>query len=127
MLLTDSIQRVIMKKILTLLGIMVLSAGISMAAMEEDETSNIEVLRAQGYSESALRIMDNVKANNQGLNGNYKRHFTDKKKGAYTTLKLYVDPIQDDGDFGNHQVNFTNTWQGDETKYSLIEEEIEDL
>lgn len=116
-----------MKKILTLLGVMVLSAGASFAAIEENKTSDIEILRSQGYSESALRIVDTVKANNQGPTGKYKRYFIRKKDTPYTVIKNYVDPIQDDGDFGVRQINYTNTWKGNETYYSTKVKRVEDL
>lgn len=116
-----------MKKILTLLGIITLGAGVSYAAISENKTSDIDILRSQGYSESALRIVDTVKAHNQGPTGKYKRYFFKKKDTPYTTLKNYVDPIQDDGDFGSHQINYTNTWKGDETYYSTKYKKVEDL
>lgn len=116
-----------MRKILTLVGIAVFATGISFASIDEDKTTDIDVLRAQGYSESALQIVDVVKANNQGPNGTYQRRFSPKKASPYQALKIYVDPIQDDGAFAEHQVNFTNTWQGDETEYSMIRKETENL
>ena len=67
------------------------------------------------------------KSKNQGPTGRYKKHFYTKKNSPYTSLKLYVDPIQDDGNFGQHQVNFTNTWTGDETHYSTRAKEVENL
>lgn len=112
-----------MKKIMALFGIMLLSAGISFAAIEENDTADIDIMRSQGYSENALRVVDAIKANNQGPTGRYKRHFYDKKSNflgrAYTRLKNYVDPAQDDHLFGEHEINFTNTFFGDEPPYSI--------
>ena len=115
-----------MKKILALFGFTVLLSGISFAAIEENSTADIDVLRSQGFSESALQIVDTVKFRNQGI-GKYKKRFARKKESPYSTVKVYVDPIQDDGNFGEHQINFTNTWKGNETDYSASKEEIENL
>ena len=98
-----------MKKILALLSITLLSAGIASASISESQTSEIEVLRSQGYSETALRVIDTVKSHNQGPTGKYRKHFTDKRQSAYIKVKNYFDPMQDDGKFGAHQINFTNT------------------
>lgn len=111
----------LMKKLLVLCGILALGTGVSFAYMDESETSDINALKSQGFSESMLRTVDLVNKNNSGLNGTYTRHYTPKysKKGHfYNNVKLYFDPIQDDGRFGEHQINFTNTWMGDETEYS---------
>ena len=112
-----------MKKVLAFLGIMTLSTMASYALMTDVNTSDVDILRKQGYSESALKVVDTVKYNARGMNGKYERRFVpvaqNSKAGrAYTYLKNYVDPIQDDDLFGRHQINFTNTWNGDETDYS---------
>ena len=123
-----------MKKIMTLLGVALFSTSISFGAIEENSTANIEILRSQGYSETALRTVDTVKAHNQGPTGKYKRHFHDKHSNfigkSYTRLKRYVDPAQDDNLFGEHQINFTNTFYGTEPPYATRktdEIQIEDL
>lgn len=116
-----------MKKILTLVGIAVFATGVSFASIDEDKTTDIDTLRGQGYSESTLQIVDVVRANNQGPNGTYQRRFSSKKITPYQALKIYVDPVQDDGAFAEHQVNFTNTWQGDETEYSMVKKEPQNL
>lgn len=112
-----------MKKLLVLFGIILLSQGISFAAIKTDESANIDTLRAQGYSESALRVIDTVNNIQQGKDGKYAKYYT-KKEGsnllgrAYSRVKEYFDPIQDDGKFGVHQINFSNDWMRDETSYS---------
>lgn len=108
-----------MKKIIALFAVTLLGAGLTHAEVNEFETSNIDVLRSQGYSESTLRIVDKVNYQNK-YGKNYQKRFVEKnaKKSPYTYIKLYVDPTQDDGKFGEHQINFTNTWNGDETHYS---------
>ncbi len=124
-----------MKKLIVLCGLATLSTSLSFAYFESTKTSDIDILRAQGYSESTLQVVDWANATNKGQDSTYVRHFVKKQpKGklgkAYTNLKLYVDPSQDDGLFGEHQINFTNTWNGDNTKYStrvMEKEKIEDL
>ena len=105
-----------MKKVLVLFSTMTLMTGASLAYIED--TSDINNLRTQGYSESLLRTIDLVKVHNKGTNGNYQRKFPAKKETAYSNLKIYWDPIQDDGEFGGHQVEFSNTWMGKETFYT---------
>ncbi len=110
-----------MKKITALLAVTLLSIGASNAAMTDSQTTDIEILRSQGYSETALRAIDAIKANNQGPTGKYQKHFTPKKNpfgNAYTKVKNYVDTAQDDGQFGNHQINFSNTFMNDNAGYS---------
>ena len=112
-----------MKKILAFVGIMALSATASYAFYTESNTSSVDMLRRQGYSESALRVVDTVKYNARGTNGKYQKRFipvaqNSKIGRSYSYLKSYIDPIQDDGEFAQHQINFTNTWNGDETHYS---------
>ncbi len=92
------------------------------ASIGADRTSDVDTLRLQGYSESALKIMDDVKYRSQGENKSYQKRFVKKEGNAfgrgYTKVKNYVDPIQDDNTFGEHQINFSNTWNGDEPEYS---------
>lgn len=108
-----------MKKILALSATMLFATGLTFASVNENETADINVLRGQGYSESTLRVVDTVNYHNKSLTKKQERHFDKSKKpSAYTNVKLYFDPIQDDDNFGEHQINFTNTWNGDETHYT---------
>ena len=121
-----------MRKILAFVGVMALSVTASYAFYTERNVSSVDMLRRQGYSESTLKVVDTVKYSARGTNGKYEKRFVpvaqNSKAGrSYTRLKNYVDPIQDDGDFGQHQVNFTNTWKGNETKYSSSKEPVENL
>jgi hypothetical protein len=122
-----------MKKIIALFATTLLSASIVNAAMTDTETSAIKTLRAQGYSESTLRVVDTVKAINQGPTGKYQRQFTPKSNvlgRMYSTIKEYFDPLQDDGRFGEHQIDFTNSFMnnGAEYGYPTVEsEQIENL
>jgi len=121
-----------MKKLLILPALALFLTNMSFAAIDDNDTSNIDRLRNQGYSEHTLRVLDNVKYMNQ--HGNYETYYVDKDQNpfgrAYTKLKLYVDLAQDDNKFGMHQINYTNTFFGDETDYAtrkVRRSEIEDL
>ena len=50
--------------------------------------------------------------------GKYKSQYKTRIKGPYYRIKTYIDPIQDDNLFGEHQINYTNSWNGDETRYT---------
>lgn len=111
-----------MKKIAALFAVTLLSIGVSNAVMTDTQTTEIDTLRSQGYSESALRAIDTIKANNQGPTGRYQRYFTPKKSNifgrAYTNVKNYIDTAQDDGNFGQRQINFTNTFLDEDAEYA---------
>ena len=108
-----------MKKVIALFTTMLIATGTSFAAIDENKIGDIDVLRAQGFSESTLRILDTVNYQNKSMSKKYERRFVKKEKpSAYTAVKLYFDPMQDDDNFGEHQINFTNTWNGNETNYT---------
>ncbi len=119
-----------MKKILILSSLFLITSAACFAYMDENQTSEIDTLRAQGFSESMLRVVDVANEHNKGVNGNYVRRFQPKKQSgkmsAYQKVKVYFDPTQDDGLFGEHQINFSNNWLGDENSYSspLQEKEV---
>lgn len=119
-----------MKKISILFGVLFISSLSCFAYLDESMTSDIDALRAQGYSESMLQVIDLVNDINKGINSNYERRFKpvrcSGKMGAYSKMKIYFDPTQDDGRFGEHQVIFSNTWMGEPTWYSsqLKEHEV---
>ena len=111
-----------MKKILLALGIISVLQLCASAYLYENETSAVSTLEAQGYSKSALEAVDWVNSRNGGKHSKYVRHYNQKKNGilgrAYQALKLYVDPAQDDGRFGDHEIEYSNTWLGNSTHYS---------
>ena len=111
-----------MKKALVLFGIIAIAPLAASAYMYENETTEIKTIEAQGYSSSMQEIVDWSNYRGQGVNGTYVRHFQHKKKNklgrAYQRLKEYWDPIQDDGEFGDRHIEFSNTWMGNDTKYS---------
>ena len=106
-----------MKKLLILFGIITFLPSLSYAYFEEGKTSDIDVLKKQGYSESTLKLVDWTNYTNKGQESKYVRHYQPKKREGwgkgYNLLKTYVDPIQDDARFGEHQINFSNLWYGD--------------
>lgn len=125
-----------MKKIFILSSILLFSAGMNFAWIAENDTNSIDTLERQGYSESTLKIIDLVNYTNQGKNGDYVKVYNKKTSNTklgrgYEKLKYYFDPQQDDQEFGQHEINFTNNWMGDKNIYAsknTIEEgRIEDL
>ena len=119
-----------MKKIIALFGFVALSTAVSFAYIYDDSTANVDVLKVQGYSNSALELVDKARNLQQGQGGTYEKKFAQKgrtKKGnVYHQVKTYLDPMQDDGKFGEHKIEFSNTWQGDEVFYAspLKEKEV---
>ena len=109
-----------MKKLSVLLGVIILSSGISFASIDDNATSDIDLLRNQGFSESMLEVVDVAKSHDS--NNTSKRYYTSRSKRkmgrAYSTIKTYIDPVQDDGLFGEHQINFSNSWDYNKNKYS---------
>ena len=120
-----------MKKLLVLFGVLVFVPSLSYAYINESETSDIDVLCAQGYSVSTLQVVDTARYHNSGKNSKNKRYFRLKDNNkfgrAYTFVKNYLDPIQDDGRFGEHEINYTNTWSGEYTNYSTGREPIQEI
>jgi len=118
-----------MKKVIIALSLLTLTCGVSSAYYYSTETSSVDVLEAQGYSENTLITVDKANKYNGGLYSSYQKQFRKKSpdnkfSNAYTKLKNYVDPIQDDGDFYDHEVNFTNTWNSDKVEYAYPYERI---
>jgi len=123
-----------MKKVLSLFGFMIMLPLCANA--EVYETTTVDDIGKQGYSQSMLRTVDTTLKNHQSHQGNYKKVYN-KKSGinfigkAYTRIKIYFDPAQDDGNFGEREVNFTNNWMGDSVRYNYPTEDknnrIEDL
>ena len=111
-----------MKKLLLVLGVVTLATGCSFAEIEVTETTATKNLKQQGYSESMARIVDTVKSKNQSKGETYVRDFAQPQRtrmgNIYHNIKIYFDPSQDDGKFGEHEIDFSNSWQGDDVEYS---------
>lgn len=123
-----------MKKILVLFGAFALIPSMSFAYMDEDQTASIDELRNQGYSETTLQLVDLAQDRDKGPNSKYERRFVPKGHKniigkSYSFLNNYFNPIYEDGIFGEHQVNFTNTWSGENSFYSspLKDSQLENL
>ena len=111
-----------MKKLFLFLAIITFSTINANAYVMENETSDIDVLQKQGFSRSTLELVDWARYRNASDNPTYTRSFVPKRSNfigrSYQALKEYVDPCQDDGRFAEHNINFSNTWTGDDTHYS---------
>jgi len=114
-----------MKKVFVLFGAIILSTGMSLAVIDESKTSDIDSLRDQGFSESMLEIVDTVRYRNS--NAKVPRYF-DKSRNkmgrGYSSLKQYIDPCQDDGLFGEHQVHFSNSWDWGKNRYAVRKKKV---
>lgn len=120
------------KAVIALSGAFLLSIGTTCAYMMENETSSIDELQKQGYSDNALRLVDDQNERNSGKNVKYVRHYKNTKSKnvfgrAYTRLKVYFDPCQNDDKFGKHQINYSNSWMNDQEYRTKHPREIENL
>ena len=89
------------------------TTGVVFASIDSNDLTNLKVLEQQGYSIPAIHMVDAEKSKNSYDNDvKYERVYK-KKKSVYQALKNYFDPIQDDGEFGEHKIEFSNTWNGD--------------
>lgn len=109
-----------MKKLAIFLT-MLLFVPSAMAVYIEDTSTSYDVLKKTGSSDSAIRILEDIKVRNSGYgNEPYESYFTDVSyENGYPSKKAFVldwyrkirdqiDPAQDDGYFGKHQINFDN-------------------
>ncbi len=112
-----------MKK-LFLIACSLLIMPSAFAYITTSELTDVNYLKGKGYSEPMLKTIDMQKSNQTGPHGTYKRVYQTnryvKPSGSflnqtkehllyfYDKAKLYLDPIQDDDLFGNHESSFTN-------------------
>ncbi|MBE7706082.1 MAG: hypothetical protein E7Z91_02400 [Cyanobacteria bacterium SIG30] len=104
-----------MKKMLSILAMLAITP-FACASILEGTTSDVDILRKTNFSESAVRIVDTVKHNNDYTKSQYNRAYSpdapeDKKKHLgfwYTRVKAWFDPMADDHYFGEHEINFDN-------------------
>lgn len=106
-----------MKKIMALFAATLICTNLTFAYIEEGKTSDIQVMQNQGYSQSALRIVDTINFQSRGVK-KYDRRYKKTEPSGYAYVKRYLDPLQDDDNFGEHEINFTNTWNNDEPHYT---------
>ena len=114
-----------MKKLVLLFGVMILSGGMSFAVLEEGKSSDIDTLRSQGFSESMLEVVDTARSHDS--NGQSLRYFDRSKNKmgrGYSSIKKYIDPMQDDGRFGEHQIHFSNSWDWGRNGYALRRKKV---
>ena len=111
-----------MKKIIALL-IALLIAPSAMAIIYSEDTSDPAFLQNRGYSQSLIKTVDTKKFHTTGSENTYEKYYKEKSAFAdkpetfkehmaswYKKAKVYLDPIQDDGHFSEHEIEFTNDW-----------------
>ncbi len=118
-----------MKKLVAILALVSVAQG-AFAYIKEGTTSDIKSLQGSGYSQACLQIVDSEIARQQREGEQYVQYYNNEfynqagKSGIgkwYYKTKLYFDPIQDDGLFGNHENAFTNTWFPDQPKLQKVD------
>ncbi len=100
---------------LCILGGLSIAPG-AFAAIQSEDISTVPHLKSEGYSTGMTHITDTVKYHHS--NGTAEPYYnqdplagaTDEKGKWYTVVKRWLDPAQDDGMFGNHDITFTNDW-----------------
>ncbi len=110
-----------MKKILLSLSMIALVSTSAFAYINEGTSGAVKTLEKQGFSKSTLEVIDWVNYRQEGAEEKYVRRFVPKRNylgRLYQYIKVYTDPIQDDGRFGDHHVEFSNTWFGNDVFYS---------
>ncbi len=112
-----------MKKITALLGFIALLSTVSFAEITTKQTADFDYLKTQGFSESTLHVVDTARAHTEGVDGYQKKYRDDGRVRPYKAIKLYFDPAQEDDKFGEHQIEFSNTWVGDNTFYTTTKED----
>ncbi len=111
-----------MKKLAILLT-MLMFTPIAMAVFVEGTGTNPDILRKTGHSEATIRLLEDVKVRNSGYGGTpYESYFTDvsyengypSKKAFmldwYKKIRNSIDPGQDDGYFGKHEIHYDNRY-----------------
>lgn len=114
-----------MKKLALTLCLAIAATSASYAFYLENDTHEIDTLRAQGFSESTIQVVDTATTHNKGKNARNRTHYVykggDNPIGrSYSRIKWYFDPAQDDGRFGSHQINISNTWGDGTPKYQQM-------
>jgi len=100
-----------MKKTVAILSILALSQVAAFAYIKEGTTSDVSKLQNKGFSQTTLKMMDAERARQAREDTRYVRYYEHEfysKNGPYQKMKLFVDPLQDDGLFGEHENSFTN-------------------
>ncbi len=121
-----------MKKVLTALVIL-LTASSCFAYIKEGTTSDIETLKETTYSEATLKAIDTIKANNTYGSNGYESYYDNQEKTKkqyvsnwYSKIKAWFDPAQDDGYFGNHEINYDNRFFLMQPSQNTFDEESPD-
>lgn len=99
-----------MKKTVAILSILALSQ-CAFAYIKEGTTSDVDKLQNKGFSQTTLKIIDGERARQARDGEHYVRYYEHdyyKKSSLYQKIKVYLDPIQDDGLFGERENSFSN-------------------
>lgn len=100
---------------LCILGSLGLTSG-AFAYIQAEDSATVQSIKAQGFSTGMTHVTDTVRYNHS--NGSVDPYYdldplsnaTDEKSKWYTVVKRWLDPAQDDGLFGRHEITFTNNW-----------------
>lgn len=99
--------------------ICILGAGLAsgaFASFQSEDVSTVPHLKGEGFSTEMTKVTDLVRYNhsNKTIEPYYDKDVyagsTDRREKWYTTVKRWLDPAQDDGLFGRHEINYTNDW-----------------
>ncbi len=100
-----------MKKALLLFAIMIIGAGFAQGANAEisvKEYMSYEFLDTQGYSGDMLKLVEINKAKTFGEK--MPSHWSSNKiQRGWQKFWAYIDPAEDYGDFGSHDIKMKNT------------------
>ena len=121
-----------MKKIIALLSILLIAPS-AMAIIYSEDSSNPAFLQNKGYSQTLIRAIDTKKSHMTGSENTYQKYYSEKSafekpsnpaeyvSSWYRKAKIYLDPIQDDGHFTEHENSFTNDWFPEEPRHKNVE------
>lgn len=111
-----------MKKLVILL-IMLMLTSSAMAVYIEGTSTDPELLRKTGHSEATVKAVEDVKVRNSGYGQDpyqsyyhgisFENGYPSKKAFIadwYAKIRNSIDPAQDDGYFGKHEINYSNRY-----------------
>ena len=118
-----------MKKLLLATFFAFALSNVSFAYIGDETTADLDVLERQGYSQSTLELVDLTNSLHADEGKHYQRQFVKKTPSTalgrgYQRVKVYFDPMQDDGVFGEHKIEYANTWNSDEVPYASAKKRV---
>lgn len=124
-----------MKKIFMLIISALIICPSAFSAIVEGKTSDVDVLRNTTYSESMIKTIDTIKTfNTYGVNPYTSKYAynTDPNNPSkhffhwYKKMRNWMDPAQDDGYFGMHEINFNNRFFLMQPSQSVFDKDSEE-